>query len=332
MGQSQEHWSGILATILKTPGEKQRLASALGIAPMTLNRWASGDAKPQRAHLIKLVQVLQSEHRQALLEALELTYPDIQSWLRDDTTEQIPSSFFAQVLHERTIITEGLRFWRISDMVLKQALEQLDPNHLGMAVKLIQCMPPTKADGKVRSLRERIGKGTPPWTADLESDVHFLGLESMSGYAVEVRHIVKDDDVTKPSSIPVIRDPYENSAAAHPIRLGGRIAGCLLVSSRQFNYFSQQRLALLATFSDLLSLAFDREDFYDPSQIELRIMPTPEEQAPYLATFRERVTRKFQEVSPRHQHFNQAEIEQQVWCEIEAELLTLTGGTTSSEH
>lgn len=323
MDHSQEHWSSVLHTILKSPNEKHRLASALGVTSTTLGRWATGEVNPQRSHLIKLVQVLQPDHRHALLDALEPYYPDINSWLRDETTEQIPSSFFAQVLSARTITTESLRFWRISDMILKRALEQLDPNRLGMAIKLIQCMPPTERDGKVRSVRERIGKGTPPWTADLENDVHFLGLESMSGYAIEVRHVVKDDDVTKPKMIPVIRDEYEISAAAHPIRFGGRIAGCLLASSTQPGYFSQQRLSLLATFSDLLALAFERKEFYESGQIELRIMPTATQQAPYLASFRERVTRKFQEASFKGQSMNHFEAEQQVWRDIEAALIEL---------
>ncbi len=321
MDHSQEHWSSVLHTILKSPNEKHRLASALGVTTTTLGRWATGEVNPQRNHLIKLVQVLQPDHRHALLDALEPYYPGINSWLRDETAEQIPSNFFAQVLSTRTITTESLRFWRISDMVLKRALEQLDPNRLGMAVKLIQCMPPTVRDGKVRSIRERIGKGTPPWTADLENDVHFLGLESMSGYAIEVRHIVKDDDVTKPKMTPVIRDEYEISAAAHPIRFGGRIAGCLLASSTQPGYFSQHRLSLLATFSDLLALAFDRKEFYEPGQIELRILPTDAQQAPYLASFRERVTKKFQEASLKGQSMNHFEAEQQVWRDIEAALI-----------
>jgi hypothetical protein len=149
---------------------------------MTLSRWASGESKPQRSHLIHLVQVAHPNQRQELLDALEDLYPDIQNWVNEVPSQQISPEFFAHVLNIRTTTTENLRFWRISDEVLKQALLQLDPNHLGMAVMLIQCMPPSPIDGKIRSLRERTGKGTPPWTADLEHDVLFLGLESLSGY------------------------------------------------------------------------------------------------------------------------------------------------------
>lgn len=314
-------WSAVLQGIIKSSAERQRLSTALGVTNMTLSRWASGESKPQRQHLIHLLQAVSPSQRPELLSALEQQYPEIQSWLTEDTFEHIPSEFFAQVLNLRTTTTESLRFWRISDVILKQVLTQLDPNHLGMAVKLIQCMKPGP-DGKIRSLRERTGKGTKPWAADLEHDVLFLGLESLSGYAVEVRHIVNDDDLKQSKTIPAIQDNFEVSAAAHPIRFEGRIAGCLLASSTQMNYFSQQRLNLLTTFSDLISLAFDKDDFYDPNLIELRVMPKPEFQRPILAQFRWRVTTKFQQAMLHQDRFSNAEIEQDTWKELETELLS----------
>ena len=313
-------WSVVLQGILKSPGERQRLSSILGVTTMTLSRWASGESRPQRPHLIHLMQVLPTQQRQELMDAFEKLYPDIQSWLSEENSEQIPSSFFAQVLNLRTTTTESLRFWRISELVLKQALSQLDPNTMGMAIKLIQCMPPSK-DGKIRSLRERAGKGTLPWTADLEHDVLFLGLESMSGYATEVRHIVSDSDLRTNKSFPAYQDENELSAAAHPIRFEGRIAGCLLASSTQVDYFTPPRLNLLATFSDLIALAFDKSDFYAPQQVELRMMPKPHVQRPILATFRQRVTEKFQEAMYQRQQLSNAEIELQAWQDLETTLL-----------
>lgn len=315
-------WSIILQGIIKSPLERQRLSSALDVTSMTLMRWANGESRPQRTHLIHLVQAVHPHQRAQLLEALEQSYPEIQSWLKEDTSGQIPSEFFAQILSMRTTTTESLHFWRMSEMILKQALLQLDPNNLGMAVKLIQCMPPDK-DGKVRSLRERAGKGTPPWITDLEHDVLFLGLESMCGYAVEVHHVVSDNDLRKNTTFPFIKDQFEISAAAQPILFEGRIAGCLLASSTQEGYFSQQRLALLETSSNVISLAFNRQDFYSAQQIELRVMPPPERQRPILAHFRQRVTAKFQEAMTHHTNLSSTEIEMLSWKEIEAELLSL---------
>ena len=324
MVMSLPAWSIVLQGVIKSPSERQRLSAALGVTSMTLSRWASGESKPQRSHLIHLVQVVHPNQRQELLDALEDLYPDIQNWVNEVPSQQISPEFFAHVLNIRTTTTENLRFWRISDEVLKQALLQLDPNHLGMAVMLIQCMPPSPTDGKIRSLRERTGKGTPPWTADLEHDVLFLGLESLSGYSIEVRHIVSDDDLRQSKPFPAVQDSYEVSAAAHPIRFEGRIAGCLLASSTQPKYFSQERLNLLATFSDLISLAFDEKDFYPASMIELRVIPKPEIQRPILANFRQRLTAKFQQAAQQSQQLSNAQIEMAVWQEIEAELLAIS--------
>ena len=323
-------WSIVLQGIIKSTAERKRLAAALGMSDMTLIRWASGESNPQRPHLIRLVQVLQPHHREDMVSAFEEYYPEIHSWLKNDISEEISPEFFAHVLNVRTTTTESLRFWRISDMVLKQALLQLDPNNLGMAVKLIQCMPPK--DGKIRSIRECAGKGTPPWTADLEHDVLFLGLESMSGYATESRHVVHDDDLRKSKTIPAYQGEYEISAVAQPIRLEGRIAGCLLASSTQEAYFSQQRVALVAAFSDLISLAFDKKDFYKPSLLELRFMPRPEVQKPIIATFRQRVTRKFHESARNGSRLTNPEVELEVWQEIEDELLSLRDDDMEPYH
>ena len=45
-------------------------------------------------------------------------------------------------------------------------------------------MPLHKGDAKIRSLRESLGQGTPPWQADLEQQATFLGAESLAGYVV----------------------------------------------------------------------------------------------------------------------------------------------------
>lgn len=323
MSTPSQSWSSVLQGIIKSTAERQRLAAALGVTNMTLTRWASGESRPHKNHLVHLVQAVHPNHRQELLEALAEQYPEIHVWLTEDTSNQISADFFAQVLNIRTTTTESLLFWRICDVVLKQALAQLDPNNLGMAIKLIQCMPPSPRDNKIHSLRERVGKGTPPWTADLEHDVLFLGLESLSGYAVEVRHIVNDDDLRKSKTIPSYPDVYEVSAAAHPVRLEGRIAGCLLASSTQPGYFSQQRLSLLATYSDLIALAFHKTEFYPPSMLELRVMPSPRIQRPIIAQFRQRVTAKSQQAMQRRQQLSHPQIELLAWQEIEEELLSI---------
>jgi transcriptional regulator with XRE-family HTH domain len=166
MSNSVPLWSSILRDIIRSPHERQRLLVALGVAEMTLTRWANGQSNPHRSHLIRLLQVVQAQYRQPLLEALELQFPDIRSLLKEETSEQIPPHFFAEVIDVLTTTAENQRFWRITDMVLRQALIQLDPYPLGMSLQVIQCMPPGE-DKKIRSIRTTVGRGTSPWTSDL---------------------------------------------------------------------------------------------------------------------------------------------------------------------
>lgn len=315
-------WQSLLQSIIKTPAERQRLATALGVTQMTLSRWVNENSRPQRNHLIQLVQMIQPQHRTALMEALEQSYPEIRYWLHDEIPGQIPTDFFSQVLSTRATVIESLRFWQLSDMVLRQALVQLDPNGLGMSITLVQCMPPSP-DGKIRSLRERMGRGTSPWVADLEQLSIFLGMESLAGYVVQYRRPASIEDLNKDHLLPAYQTDFEVSAAAHPIWLEGRIAGCLLASSTQVGHFSQQRMALLGTFSDVISLAFNKSDFYAPGLVELRLMPYADKQRPHLARFRQQVTETIIKAAQEHQHLDNFEAEQIVWQKLEAQLLAL---------
>ena len=317
---SSPSWQAVLGRIIQTPAERQRLATALGVSVMTLIRWTNGSYRPQKSHLIRLVQLIPPEYRAELLAALESEFPDIHSRLYEEPPEQIPPDFFVQVLNTRATIIETLRFWHITDMVLNQALAQLDANRSGMSITLVQCMPPSQG-GKIRSLRERMSRGTLPWKAGLEHLSLFLGIETLAGYVVQYQRPASIEDLSRDNLLPAYQSEFEVSAAANPIWLDGRIAGCLLASSTQAGYFSQHWLALRSTFSDAISLAFDKNDFYRPDCIELSVMPPPDMQRPHLDKFRQRVTQVLVEATQNKRHLTNIQAEQTVWCEIEEILL-----------
>lgn len=315
-------WRGVLQRIIAVPAERRRLATAMSTSSVTLSRWTNDNGKPAKSQLIRLLQSVQLQHRAELLEALKQDYDDAHTWLQGETVGQIPGAFFSQVLSTRAAVIDSLRFWQLSELVLKQALAQLDVNGLGMSITLAQCMPPSQ-EGKICSLRERVGKGTPPWAADLEHLAIFLGMESLAGYVVQTRHPASIEDLSKDNLLPAYQTEHEVSAAAHPIWLEGRIAGCLLASSTQFGYFTQPRMSLLSTFSDIISLAFNKEDFYDPELIGLHIMPKAPKQRPYLSSFRQKVTQTIVQATRNNQRIDNFEAERIVWQELEAFLLSL---------
>ncbi len=317
-------WQAVLQKIIQSPQERQRLASALGINVITLIRWARADSQPQRPYLIRLVKVVQPQQRAELLNALLIAFPELQEQLMEETNESVPASFCRQILRDWASIIDDLRPWQISGTILNEAIRLLDPHQLGMAITPALCMPPI--EGRIRSLRERGGRGITPWTADLEHKSIFLGLNSLAGYVVQSARPQSVRDVRKERYIPVFAHPedMEISAAAAPIWLEGKIAGCLLAASTQPEHFTQARLDLLVDLANIFSLALNPDEFYDHHMVQLRYIPRPPHQHEYLKTFRQRAIHLMTEASLNGQPRSITEAEKLAWQEIE-EILVRVG-------
>jgi len=322
--QQNSSWQAVLQKIIQPTRERQRLASALGVNTITLTRWARQDSHPQRSYLAMLVKVVQPHQRAELLNALLAAYPDMQDKLLEETAEAIPSAFFRYVLQERASINEILRRHHISIAILGEALHLLDPNQLGMAVTPALCMPAVE-EGKVLSLREQGGRGTVPWTADLEHKSIFLGLNSLAGHVVQSGRPDSIVDVKTEQYIPVFAYPehLEISAAAAPIWQEGRIAGCLLAASTQRGHFTQSRIDLLTNFANLYTLALSPSDFHEHRLVQLRYIPEPPHQDVYLNSFRQRVTRLMAEAGRLGKSLSSADAELRAWQEIEEQLIKI---------
>ena len=105
--------------------------------------------------------------------------------------------------------------------------------------------------------------------------------------------------------------------------LEGKVSGCLLVSSSQTNYFPQSRQSLIESYADLIALAFETVEFYDPRQIELGLVPFQDVQKLYLSGFRQRLSETMIQATKNQQPLTIFEAEQIVWQQFEAELLGL---------
>src|SRR5258706_1029222 len=137
------------------------------------------------------------KYRKPMIELLAAEFPEFPDLMKgsldEDASQEIPSAFYTGVLRAHATTAKQQRFWSISNLILQQALGQLDSNQLGMEITVAQCMPPGNAE-KVRSMRERIGRGTKPWSANLEQRAMFLGIESLAGYALtSLRQLVIED-------------------------------------------------------------------------------------------------------------------------------------------
>jgi transcriptional regulator with XRE-family HTH domain len=322
-----DSWRTLLGNrIHKNPQERQRIASALGINPMTLMRWASGMTIPRPQNLRQLLEALPSTESPLWRELIANEFPEFdvaETWPEVETESfEIPSEFYARVINTYAITPINRRFWAISNLVLQQALAQLDPNNVGMSITIAQCMPPGGAERKVRSLRELTGQGTPPWPANLEPQAMFLGIESLAGYTTTVGYLLTTNRSDQSSYWPAHWLLWEESAIACPLIQGEHVAGCLLASSTQPNYFSPLRQTLFQKYTELLLLAFAPEAFYAIKDLMLQPMPSLAVQQARFSLARQRVSTILLDAAKERRPITITEAEQMVWQQIEEELLT----------
>ncbi|GAC1464372.1 MAG: hypothetical protein PVSMB5_04990 [Ktedonobacteraceae bacterium] len=316
-------WREFLSSIITNPAERDRIASEIGIHSITLSRWVSGESLPRPHNMRQLLRALPKNQRNQLQALLEKVSADVADCEIDVSEQEIPYKFIMEVLDARASIPDLLRFWSITRLVLQQALRHLDPERVGLAITVVRCMSPRA--GKIRSLRESVGLGTPPWGGDLEEKALLLGAESLAGHVTvscRLEHI--GDLLANKTFLPTYQVEHEVSAVACPIMHACRVAGCLLLSSTQPDYFAPEaRLSLVRGYTNLLSLAFDPSEFYDPETIALHIMPPPAQQQEYFSGFRQRVVKRMQESARTEHRLASTEAEQLEWQQIEELLLSL---------
>ncbi len=152
----------------------------------------------------------------------------------------------------------------------------------------------------------------------------FLGAESLAGYAVgscQPRTIQNHDEYN--GLLPAHWVEWEQSAAAVPILRTGCVAGCLLASCTEPNYFLPFRRKLLQDYAELLALIFDPSEYYDIERIQLAAMPHYLIQEGYLSSFRQQVARVLTLQMMEGQSISLAEAERRVWRQLEEQLIAL---------
>jgi len=323
--QEPSTWRELLSKVIQDPQEKHRIASQLGINPATLVRWAHNETNPRPQNLHQLLKAIPHQYQALFFELVEEEFKDFSAVLRNDsvTSESlsIPSEFYTRVFHTHGTIPKALRFSSMCDLILQQALEQLDPGRMGMAIIVSRCMSPSHGH-KIRSLRESAGRGTPPWERNLEQYAILLGAESLAGYAASSFHLIVNQNLREDQSrFPGYRGEDEESAVACPIVLEGKIAGSLLVSSTQPDYFLPFRITLIENYAELITLAFEPEEFYEPQRIELGILPPQHVQQPYLSMFRQRFLETMQQAAMNQHPISTNQAEQIVWQQLAEDLL-----------
>ena len=321
--QEPSTWQEFLGQLIEDPQERQRMAEAVRIRPITLQRWAEKISRPRDENISLLLKALPQGSYPLFMRLLIRDFPHLvqENILPDRFPLEIPSEFYARVLHAAAFTPQPICRQTVQDLVLRQALEHLDPERHGFTISVVACVPPRQVR-RVRSLREIGGLGTLPWPHDLPEKPLFLGSESLVGYAVSqaCQCVVNSrDEVT---AFPVRWMENERSAAAFPILCQTRIAGALVAISVQECFFTQPHIAVLERYSHLASLLFESEDFFNVRrEIALEMMPAYDLQIPYFEGYNWRISQKFAEANSRGMPITLREARRLVWQDLEDVLL-----------
>lgn len=271
---AEEHisvFSSFLRHILRHDRpEITRVAKELDVAENTIYRWMNGNSEPRPMYLKSLIEVL-PEHRNNLTYAINQTFPGALDSLEAGIRE-VQKDLYCRVLELITTTAEpDARRWQITQTIFEYALLHLDSERRGLAITYAKLMP-TRTDG-IHSLCEATMRGNYPWPFALENHA-YLGSTTLAGTAAMLQRMQTWDNLNDSERLQFEVDEFERSACAYPVFRGGCIAGVLIVSSTQPNFFVNPIASqAVVEYAQLLSLAFHEEEFYPFSMLSLRPMP-----------------------------------------------------------
>ncbi len=317
-------WRELLGSFIDTPEERERIASASGVNPVTLLRWARGERNPRMGNLLQLLQAL-PQHRTLLFNLMAKEFPEIAQAAgrpeSDENTHDLPSTFYARLFRLYSTVPRLQLFWGICHLIFQHAIELLDPEQSGLSVTLFQCTMPGP-EKKVRSLRLRAGQGTSPWPQYLEHHMTYLsGTESLEGYVVATGHALIVQSPDQQGVFPLRWFKGVQSVAAYPLSVSDLCAGCMVFASTQADYFLPYRQRLMEQYASLMILAFRQEEFFPLHDIDLRPFPRYEQQVRYLYNFRQRLLAMLNEARLQQQPLTSIQVEELLWQQVEQELL-----------
>lgn len=317
-------WRELLGKMIRDPHEQQRLLEVLNVSSMTLRRWVNGETNPRPQNLRSLLSAIPQQRKQ-MISLLVTEFPFIaESSDLNDEDFLMSAEFYAQVINTYVSVSQYLRPVTISNLLLQHMLTHIDPYRDGLLIYIAQCVPPAQGQ-KVRSVRIVMGRGTAPWSTYVEHHPLFMGMESMVGYAITSGHLtVIRNRVEGLHSFASDQVDNVESAVAIPIVLANQTAGGVYLASTQSDHFTQKHLALIQKYIELMCLGFEKEDFYLLSDIALDIMPTRDQQLPFLVTFQQRVTQQMVSAAHEKHILTRPQAERIVWQQLEEELLQIS--------
>ena len=319
--QEYQTWRELLAASLKNPREQRRIARITKADNEMLLAWSRNTRSPDVGQLHALLKAM-PQHQMLLRILIVEEFEDFDEERDDAPTQASLMAFSSHLLELSATVPEQSRFWSICTTVLSEALQQLDPDQLGISISIVQCMP--SQAGIISYLRESITLGSTPWFEQIQARTRFLGAESLAGAVVSSGLIQVITNSNQEQQLAINLPEHTVSAVALPITYGKRVAGCFLLASTQTGYFSSTaRQELIENYRAMLTLAFSPDNFYEPAQIMLQTMPAFQEQQPYLSAFQQRIAATLKTAFSTNRIISYLEAQQHVCSQIAEELAQL---------
>jgi len=324
-------WREALRAYIQDVRQRQRIALALGVHPLTLVRWTNRVSVPRLQYLRDLPDLL-PEQREEVLQSILEEFPLLREPNYKESTQSIGISspdFSREVLNLLTMTSPELRYEVLCDVILTDAIETLDPHKLGIALLVARCMPPSPGQ-KVRSLLVTTVRGNASWPhyiEQMEPSAVFLGIESLAGQAVSTlsagmgKHLFSD--LTYPYHCSYFGDLIQSAIATPILHLGG-IGGCLIAVSSRAHSFSFLTQRDFKNIANLLALSFDPAAFYPSEQIDLAVLPEYYVQTEYITSYEQRLSALLATNAENVHPLRYMQAIQRVWSTIGEDVLRLS--------
>lgn len=264
-------FSSLLRTVIRRDrAEITRVARELEVAENTIYRWMNGSSEPRAIHLKRLPDVL-PEYRGSLIYAINQTF-GLMLEVPSPSLHEVGKDIYYRVLELVAGSDEDdTRSWQVTQAIFEYALQHLDAERRGLAITFAKAATPL-IDG-IHSLRETAMRGHDPWPSSIESKA-YLGSTTLAGTAAMLQRMQIWNDTDSNTRLQVEIDDYERSACAVPVMRGSRIAGVLIASSTQPNFFDDPAASqAVQEFALLLGIGLVEKEFHQVSLLHLRPMP-----------------------------------------------------------
>lgn len=274
----QDPWRIYLSQLLRSDHDlAKRLAERIGVRPVTIQRWASGETNPHQLFrsLEELARELEEPEQEQFIRCVQQQHP---TWHVSYPTVEVsplkplPSVFYSKLHQANSQVDDTLAFPTIVALIGQQLSSHLDPDFSDkLDITICLCVPPGPS-AFVRSLyipsQPNARPLMLPWQFPL-----LIGIESPLAWTLTSHEAVTFD----PAELSSLKEAGVQGAAAHVIRRRGKVGGCLVVTSLK-RQFTHAQLSIIEEFSTLAVLALEQEHFYPLEHIALQLFPSVADQ------------------------------------------------------